>query len=181
MQPVGTSQRTFTPFTSQARRQQPLWTAAVLLPPSSRSLLRWSRTPLHPQPPNHRVEDWPRHRNSGWFTPAGWLRKAAAGLPQSMLGACNADESWNKLPLADHGSVFMGFRCMPPQESVSASPFEIWSGARVKMEIFQAWSLAKLGTKGVSCLSTPKATRMILCMMAPSAHIFALPRSTKAM
>ena len=47
--------------------------------------------------------------------------------------------------------------------------------------VLKGYILARFFTNGVWCLSTPKATRMILCMIAPMATFFAFPLLVKAL
>jgi hypothetical protein len=47
--------------------------------------------------------------------------------------------------------------------------------------VLKGYILARFFTNGVWCLSTPNATRMILCMIAPMATFFAFPLLVKAL
>ena len=47
--------------------------------------------------------------------------------------------------------------------------------------VLKGYILARFFTNGIWCLSTPKATRMILCMIAPMATFFAFPLLVNAL
>jgi hypothetical protein len=111
--------------------KQPPWTAAAnlhsihltapaataaldcgsLLPPSSRSLLRWQKAPLHPQPPNHRIADQSRHRNSRVIHAS---RAGSGKRQQGCRSPCGEACRAGATHLHDRGFRTMATSLMPP-------------------------------------------------------------------
>ncbi len=97
--------------TAAPGRQATAMDCGSLLPPSSRSLLRWQKTPLHPELPNHRIADQSRPRNSRVIHAS---RAGSAKRQQGCRSPCGEACRAGSTHLHDRGFRTMATSRMPP-------------------------------------------------------------------